>query len=90
MFSRTLTLATVGIAGIAMGSQKVTSANDSGELQGKWTAVRAEQDGREAVDIVGHLLVFDGGKFSEKSRPTSFGTKPDSGLVLVVFKRARQ
>jgi uncharacterized protein (TIGR03067 family) len=115
-------------------------------LQGKWTAVKAEQDGREAVAIVGHRLQFEGDAFSiqekgvtiyegtfnvdasashdaidfkhtgdasrgktwrgiykfdgdtlticdnagdvQKSRPASFETKPTSGLVLVVFKRA--
>jgi uncharacterized protein (TIGR03067 family) len=141
-------LATVGIAGIAAGSQDVASAKDPGKLRGKWTAVRAEQDAREAADIVGHLLLIEGDKFSvqekevtiyegtlgldksaspsaidfkhtghssrgktwrgiyridgdtlticdnagdpQKSRPTSFATTPNSGRVLVVFKRAQQ
>jgi uncharacterized protein (TIGR03067 family) len=147
MLSRTLMLATLGMAGIAVGSQEVAAAKDL-ELQGKWTAVSAEQDGREAVDIVGHELLIEDGNFSikekgatiyegtlrldtsaspsavdfkhtghpssgttwrgiyridgdtlticdnagdlERSRPTSFDTKPNTGLVRVVFKRAQR
>jgi uncharacterized protein (TIGR03067 family) len=148
MLPRTLMLATAGIAAIAAGSRELASAKDLGQLEGKWTAVRAERDGREAADIVGHLLLIDGGGFRiqekgatiyegtlgldlsaspsaidfkhtghssggktwrgiyridgetlticdnagdlQKGRPTSFDTRPNSGLVLVVFKRAQQ
>jgi uncharacterized protein (TIGR03067 family) len=148
MLPRTLMLATAGIVAIAAGSREVASAEDLGQLKGKWTAVRAERDGREAADIVGHLLLIDGGEFRiqergatiyegtlgldlsaspsaidfkhagpssrgktwrgiyridgetlticdnagdlQKGRPTSFGTRPNSGFVLVVFKRAQQ
>jgi uncharacterized protein (TIGR03067 family) len=148
MTPRTLMLVNVRIAGIVAGSHGVASEQDRGELRGRWTAVRAEQDGREAADIVGHLLVIEDGRFRiqekgetiyegtlgldqsaspgaidfrhtgysprgktwrgiykidgdtlticdnagdmQKSRPMSFDTRPDSGRVLVVFKRARQ
>jgi uncharacterized protein (TIGR03067 family) len=148
MFSRMMMLAAVGIAGIAVGTQEVAGAKDPGTLQGKWTAVRAERDAREAADIVGHLLLVDGDRFSiqekgmtiyegtlgldtsagpgaidfkhtgdssggktwrgiyridgdtlticdnagdlQQGRPTSFDTQPNSGNVLVVFKRAQQ
>jgi uncharacterized protein (TIGR03067 family) len=147
MFFETLMFAMGGMAGTMEGPHKVASVKQLDELQGKWTAVRAEQDGAEAADIVGHVLVFDGDKFSieekgvtiyggtfeldlsvspatvdfkhtgysskgktwrgvyrmngdalticdnapnvQRSRPTSFDTQPDSGLVLVVFKRAQ-
>jgi uncharacterized protein (TIGR03067 family) len=126
----------------------VASANDVGNLRGKWTAVRAERDGRPAADIAGHVLLIEDGKFSikengvtifggtlwldegaspwgidfrhtgytsagktwrgiyridgdtlticddaanmQRSRPTSFGTEADSGLVMIVFKRSEQ
>ncbi len=148
MPSRTLMLATVGIVGISAEAPTVASAKDLGHLQGSWTAMRAEYDGREAPDIVGHLLVFEDGEFSikekgvtiyrgtfrldtsaspsaidfthtaysskgktwrgiyridgdtlticddahavQKGRPTRFDTKPNSGHVMVVFKRAQQ
>jgi uncharacterized protein (TIGR03067 family) len=139
-------LAAVGAVGMALGSRGVAGEQDPARLEGGWTAVRAEQDAREAGEIVGHLLRFEGDRFSirekgmtiyegtfevdasaspraidfthtgesprgktwrgiykidgdtlticdnagdvQKSRPTSFDTKPNSGRVLVVFKRA--
>jgi uncharacterized protein (TIGR03067 family) len=132
----------------AVGSKKMATADDEGNLQGKWTAVRAERDGRAAAEIAGHVLEIEDGKFSiwehgvtifggtlwfdesaspsaidfrhtgytsagktwqgiyridgdtlticdnagdmERSRPTSFETEANSGLVMVVFKRAEQ
>jgi uncharacterized protein (TIGR03067 family) len=68
MFFETLMLTMVGVAGISEGEQKVASMKDFDGLQGKWTAVMAEQDGREAADIVGHVLVFEGDKFSIKEK----------------------
>ena len=146
MLSRRRMLAAAGIVGMALGSRGVAGEQNPGRLEGGWTAVRAEQDAREAAEIVGHLLRFEGNTFSirekgatiyegtfevdasanprtidfkhtgessrgktwrgiyridgdtlticdnagdvQKGRPTSFGTKPDSGRVLVVFKRA--
>jgi uncharacterized protein (TIGR03067 family) len=148
MISRKMMLGTAALAGIAIGSEKMASANDVGNLRGKWTAVSAERDGRPAADIAGHVLLIEDGKFSitengvtifggtlwldesatpwaidfqhtgytsagktwrgiyridgenlticdnaanmKRSRPTSFGTEADSGLVMVVFKRSEQ
>ena len=148
MRSRSLKLAMVGVAGMTTGLQKLASATDVGSPRGQWAAVRAEQDGREAADIVGHVLLIEGDKFSikekgvtiyggtlaldlstspgaidfkhtdylfkgktwrgiyridgdtlticdnapdvQRSRPTRFETKPGSGRVMVVFKRAQQ
>jgi uncharacterized protein (TIGR03067 family) len=36
------------------------------------------------------LTICDNAAELQKSRPTSFATEPDSGLVLVVFQRAPQ
>jgi uncharacterized protein (TIGR03067 family) len=132
----------------AVGSEKTATAHDVGSLQGKWTVVRAERDGRAAAEIAGQALQIEDGKFSirkngvtifggtlwfdefaspcaidfrhtgytsagttwqgiyridgdtlticdnagdmERSRPTSFDTEANSGLVMVVFKRAEQ
>ena len=126
--------------------RKTASGHDDGHLQGAWTAVRAERDGRPAADIAGHVLLVEDGKFSiaesgitiyagtlwhdeaatrwaidfrhtgyplagktwrgiyridgdtltvchnsantQRSRPTSFDTEADSGLVMVVFTRS--
>ncbi len=53
--------ASMGLVGIA---PVLLRANDLDELDGEWTAVRAEQDGREAREIVGHVLRFEGDRFS--------------------------
>ena len=68
MFFETFMLMMVGVAGISEGERKAESIKDFDNLQGKWTAVRAEQDGREAADIVGHVLVFEGDKFNIKEK----------------------
>ncbi len=146
MFFEMLMFAMAGVAPNTEGLHKVPSVKEFDDLQGKWTAVRAEQDGRESADIIGHVLVFERDKFSikekgvtiyggtfeldmsarpgavdfkhagysskgktwrgiyrvdgdnlticdnapnvQRSRPTSFDTQPNSGLVMVVFKRA--
>jgi uncharacterized protein (TIGR03067 family) len=63
MRSRKLMFAAVGVAGMAAGSQHVARARDFARLQGNWTAVKAERDGREDQDIVGHLLLVEGHQF---------------------------
>jgi uncharacterized protein (TIGR03067 family) len=135
--------ASMGLVGIA---PVLLRANDVHELDGEWTALWAERDGREDGEIVGHVLRFEGDTFSIQEngvtiyegtfevneslhpgaidfvhtgaaskgktwrgiyrvggemlticdnardltavRPTSFATHPNSGLVLVGFKRA--
>jgi uncharacterized protein (TIGR03067 family) len=53
------------------------------ELQGTWTATKAERDGEAAEDVVGHRLSFTGDRFrlrSEDGKPLYEGTiKVDSG-----------
>jgi uncharacterized protein (TIGR03067 family) len=38
------------------------------ELQGTWTATKAERDGKVADDVVGHRLSFTGNRFQIRSR----------------------
>ena len=74
MLSRKIMLVTAAVAGTTMGSEKVESANDVGNLRGKWTAVRAERDGRAAAEIAGHVLLIEDGKFTIKENGvTIFG-----------------
>jgi uncharacterized protein (TIGR03067 family) len=130
----------VGTAGTAVPHAQ------TGKLDGTWTAVAAERDGKPADELKGHRLTFRGETFAilrdtrtlykgtykadhakkpaqidfrnlegdakgqmwrgiylldgdtlkivdnapdvTKPRPTQFATKPDSGHVLVTFKRA--
>jgi uncharacterized protein (TIGR03067 family) len=146
MFSRSLMLSTMGLVGMGLVSPAAFCIDNQGELDGEWTAVRAERDAGAAADIVGHVLRFDGVRFSIQengktiyegtfeldqsvnpcainfahkggaatgktwrgiyktdghtlticdnggdvhgNRPTSFATHANSGLVMVVFKRA--
>jgi uncharacterized protein (TIGR03067 family) len=58
----------------AVGSEKTATAHDVGNLQGKWTVVRAERDGRAAAEIAGQALQIEDGKFSiRKNGVTIFG-----------------
>jgi uncharacterized protein (TIGR03067 family) len=38
------------------------------ELQGTWTATKAERDGKAADDVVGHRLSFTGNRFQIQSK----------------------
>jgi hypothetical protein len=38
------------------------------QLQGTWTATKAERDGKAADDVVGHRLSFTGDRFRIRSR----------------------
>jgi uncharacterized protein (TIGR03067 family) len=38
------------------------------QLQGTWTATKAERDGKAAEDVVGHRLSFTGTRFQIRSR----------------------
>jgi uncharacterized protein (TIGR03067 family) len=54
-------------AGIAFASaQPAGDAQQS--LQGSWTAVKADNDGKPAGDLVGHRLAFTGSQFEIKSK----------------------
>ena len=63
MSVRTLMLAAGAIAGIAASSGGTAAAKEPTDLHGRWTAVKAEREGREAADIVGHLLIVEGKTF---------------------------
>jgi uncharacterized protein (TIGR03067 family) len=41
-----------------------TLAQTSVPLEGAWTAIAAERDGKSAADVVGHTLTFAKGRFS--------------------------
>ena len=44
-------------------------SDDGGlRLQGSWTAIRAERDGKIIDDVVGHQLSFDGGRFQIQTK----------------------
>ncbi len=64
MFDSCLMFATLGFAGLAAAVPRAMSANATDSLQGTWTAVGAERDGREAADVIGHVVVFNGTTFS--------------------------
>ena len=38
------------------------------DLQGTWTATKAERDGRAATDLIGHRLFFSGNRFEIQSK----------------------
>ncbi len=37
-------------------------------LQGSWTVIKAERDGKTADDVVGHQLSFNGGRFQIQAK----------------------
>ncbi len=43
-------------------------ADDPAELEGNWTALRAERDGRPAPELIGHRLEFSGDRFAITSK----------------------
>lgn len=44
------------------------AASAETNLQGNWTATKAERDGKAAEDVVGHRLAFTGNRFHIQSR----------------------
>ena len=48
------------------------------ELQGTWTATKAERDGRAATDLIGHRLFFSGNRFESSRRTGSRSTRERS------------
>ena len=44
---------------------------DEARLQGSWTAIKAERDGKAAADVVGHRLSFAGNRFEIQSKDGS-------------------
>jgi uncharacterized protein (TIGR03067 family) len=54
-------------SGVVLASAQVAEAADR-DLQGTWSATKAERDGRAATDLVGHRLFFSGNRFEIKSK----------------------
>jgi len=141
MIMRSIVLAAAAVLAVVTDSR----AQPAGKLEGTWTAVSAERDGKPADELKGHRLTFAGDTFviqrdgkmlykgtfkadpakkpaqidflqtegdakgktwrgiyllesdtlttvdnapdTKKPRPTQFTTKPDSGHVMLIFKR---
>ena len=75
------------IVGLGLVPATAFPADDAAKtLQGAWSAVKAEQDGKPAGDLVGHRLSFAGNRFDIRSKDgkdvyagtfqTSPGAKP--------------
>ena len=54
-------------SGVVLASAQVAEAADR-DLQGTWSATKAERDGRAATDLVGHTLFFSGDRFEIQSK----------------------
>ena len=75
------------IVGVGLVPASAFPADDAAKmLQGAWSAVKAEQDGKPAADLIGHRLAFASNRFAIRSKDgkevyagtfrTSPGTKP--------------
>jgi uncharacterized protein (TIGR03067 family) len=58
-------LATIGLAAAAL-ADEAADKKDKEKLQGTWTAVSGEKEGKEDPEAKEHALVFQGDKFSVK------------------------
>jgi uncharacterized protein (TIGR03067 family) len=56
------------ILGTGLVSTFAQPADDAKRLQGAWTAIQAERDGKAADDVVGHRLSFSGNRFQIQSK----------------------
>jgi uncharacterized protein (TIGR03067 family) len=56
-------------SGIVLVCAQLATAADK-ELQGTWTATKAERDGGTAADVIGHKLVFSDDRFEIQSKET--------------------
>lgn len=60
-------------------------------LEGAWTAIKAERDGKAADDVVGHRLTFTGDRFEIRSRDGkvvyggTFRTDPNAKPASIDF-----
>ena len=54
-------------SGVLLAPAQLARAADK-DLQGTWTATKAERDGRAATDLVGHTLFFSGDRFEIQSK----------------------
>jgi uncharacterized protein (TIGR03067 family) len=58
-------LATLGLAAVGVADDSADK-KDKEKLQGTWTAVSGERQGKDDPETKEHALVFEGGKFSIK------------------------
>jgi uncharacterized protein (TIGR03067 family) len=58
-------LAVIGLAAVAV-ADEAADKKDKEQLQGTWTAVSGEQEGKEDAKAKEHAIVFEGDKFSVK------------------------
>ena len=70
-------LATIGLAAVAV-ADDAADKKDKEKLQGTWTAVSSEKEGKEDAEAKGHVLIFEGDKFSVK--------KDDKVIIRGTFK----
>ena len=70
-------LATIGLVAAAV-ADDAANKKDKEKLQGAWTAVSGEREGKEDAEAKEHALVFEGDKFSVK--------KGDKVVVRGTFK----
>jgi hypothetical protein len=75
----------LGIGIVLAGAQLAMAADK--QLQGTWTATKAERDGKPAADVVGHRLFFSGDRFEIQSRTGSRSTREPSGWTLARNRR---
>lgn len=68
---------------------------DQKDLQGTWSATKAERDGKTATDIVGHRLSFTGNRFQIKSKEGKvlysgiFRVHPDTKPAAIDFEHTK-
>ena len=70
-------LATIGFAAVAL-ADDAADKKDKEKLQGTWTAVSGEKEGKDDPEAKEHALVFEGNKFRVK--------KGDKVVVQGTFK----
>src|SRR5438309_6345333 len=70
-------LVTIGLAMVVVAAE-AADKKDKEALQGTWTAVSGEKEGKEDAEAKEHALVFEGDKFSVK--------KGDNVIVQGTFK----
>ena len=58
------TMAAVALVALAAVNLGAIHRDDRRTIQGSWSAVAAERDGRDAGDVLGHKLVIDGDGFA--------------------------
>ena len=58
-------LAVIGLAAVAV-ADDAADKKDKEQLQGTWTAVSGESEGKENAEAKEHVMVFDGDKFTVK------------------------